>query len=146
MRRHGRSKRTSSSLRPRGRGRTPRTAPIRLLRQRRPRRGATPPAPARAPSPVARLPPRIRTGAGRLRPAVMTQAPRYGWLDGRIVDWADACLHVDTQCVLGGLNAYEVVGAFRSRAGDNLYFFRLHEHLQRLRLSAKVMRLAVPYS
>jgi branched-chain amino acid aminotransferase len=76
----------------------------------------------------------------------MTQAPRYGWLDGRVVDWADACLHVDTQCVLGGLNAYEVVGAFRSRAGDNLYFFRLYEHLQRLRLSAKVMRLALPYA
>jgi len=85
-------------------------------------------------------------GCGRSFVVTVSHSPRYAWIDGRIVEWADARLHVDTQCVLGGLNAYEVIGAFRSRASDNLYLFRVDEHLRRLRLSAKVMRLGLSFS
>jgi branched-chain amino acid aminotransferase len=72
--------------------------------------------------------------------------PRYAWMDGEIVEWGDARLHVDTQCVLGGLNAYEVVGAFWSPERENLYLFRIDEHLRRLRFSTKVMRLPIRFS
>jgi len=42
--------------------------------------------------------------------------------------------------VLGGLNAYEVIGAYRGD-GDAAFLFRLADHLERLRRSAHVMRL-----
>jgi branched-chain amino acid aminotransferase len=67
-------------------------------------------------------------------------------MNGRVVAWDDAHLHVDTQCVLGGLNVYEVVGAFWSGPPEDLYLFRIGEHLRRLRQSAKVMRLHIPHS
>jgi len=76
----------------------------------------------------------------------MSTPPRFAWMNGRVVEWDNARLHVDTQCVLGGLNAYEVVGAFWSETNENLYMFRLDEHLRRLRFSAKVMRLQIPAS
>ncbi len=73
-------------------------------------------------------------------------APRFAWMDGRLVEWQNAHLHIDTHCVLGGLNVYEVVGAFWSKARENLYLFRIEEHLRRLHFSAKVMRLHLPFS
>ena len=78
--------------------------------------------------------------------ATVNTPPRFAWMNGTVVAWDDAHLHVDTQCVLGGLNAYEVVGAFWSETNGNLYMFRLDEHLRRLRFSAKVMRLQIPAS
>jgi branched-chain amino acid aminotransferase len=67
-------------------------------------------------------------------------------MDGRLVEWRSAHLHVDTHCVLGGLNVYEVVGAFWSEFRQNLFLFRVEEHLRRLHLSAKVMRLHLQFS
>src|SRR5262245_281944 len=74
-----------------------------------------------------------------------TPLPRYAWLDGDIVAWESAVLHVDTQCVLGGLNAYEMIGGFWSKKEKELYLFRAREHCDRLRHSAKMMRLPVNY-
>ncbi len=76
----------------------------------------------------------------------MGQAPRFAWMDGRLIEWHSARLHIDTHCVLGGLNVYEVVGAFWSEARRNLYLFRVEEHLRRLHVSAKVMRLHLQFS
>jgi branched-chain amino acid aminotransferase len=76
----------------------------------------------------------------------MANAARFAWMNGSFVEWEKAHLHVDTQCVLGGLNVYEVVGAFWSEPREDLYLFRIDEHLRRLHLSAKVMRLRVPFS
>lgn len=72
--------------------------------------------------------------------------PRFAWLDGEVVEWADARLHIDTQCVLGGLNAYEVIGASWSEEDEELYLFRVQAHLDRLARTMKVMRLAPAYS
>jgi branched-chain amino acid aminotransferase len=71
--------------------------------------------------------------------------PRYAWLDGRLIQWPMAAIHVDTQAVLGGLNVFEVVGCFSDNASTR-HFFRWHDHLSRLRRSAKIMRIDVPYS
>lgn len=72
--------------------------------------------------------------------------PRLAWIDGEFVDWERAVLHVDTHCVLGGLNVYEVIGGFRVEDDDEVLLFRARDHLRRLRLSAKMMRLALDYS
>jgi branched-chain amino acid aminotransferase len=76
----------------------------------------------------------------------MTLGPRHAWIDGRVVAWPDARLHIDTQAVLGGLNAYEVVGGFWSAEQEELYFFRFAEHFRRLQESVRVMRLDLQYS
>jgi branched-chain amino acid aminotransferase len=72
--------------------------------------------------------------------------PGYAWLDGAIVAWEGAVLHVDTHCVLGGLNAYEMIGGFWSQEGEELRLFRAAEHFERLRDSAKMMRLPLNYA
>lgn len=71
--------------------------------------------------------------------------PQYAWLDGSLVEWTKAALHIDTQTVLGGLNVYEVVGCFFDSASKR-HFFRMSDHLKRLRRSAKIMRIDVHYS
>jgi branched-chain amino acid aminotransferase len=78
--------------------------------------------------------------------AAQTRWPRYAWLDGDILAWEGAVLHVDTHCVLGGLNAYEMIGGFWSDEGEELHLFRAVEHFERLRHSAKMMRLPLDYA
>jgi branched-chain amino acid aminotransferase len=75
----------------------------------------------------------------------MTQ-PGPIWMNGSLVDWADAHLHVTTQTVLGGLNAYEVIPGYVDRNGATFCLFRLEEHLDRLDHSAKVMRIPSSWS
>lgn len=77
--------------------------------------------------------------------SVHTQ-PRYAWMDGEFVDWTDARLHVDTLAVQGGLNVYEVIGAFRSEAEEQLFLFRPEVHMRRMQRSSKVMRLHIPFT
>lgn len=68
------------------------------------------------------------------------------WLDGQIVAWDEARLHVHTQCVLGGLNVYEGLKAYWSPEQDELFVFRFDAHLQRLASSLKMVRMTLPYS
>lgn len=50
--------------------------------------------------------------------------PSVAWVDGAFVAWDDAKLHVDTQGVLGGLNAYEVIGEFWVQAEKEIHLLR----------------------
>ena len=70
----------------------------------------------------------------------------YAWLDGEMVPWGKACLHVNTQCVLGGLNAYEVTQAHWNKHNRELFLFRLDEHLNRISRTIKIMRINTPFS
>ncbi|HUZ88969.1 MAG TPA: aminotransferase class IV [Candidatus Acidoferrales bacterium] len=76
----------------------------------------------------------------------MTNLPQVAWLDGALVPWKDAVLHVDTQGVLGGLNVYEVVRATWSDQDQELYVFRSDAHFRRLRRSAQAMRMEIPFA
>jgi len=68
------------------------------------------------------------------------------WLDGKVVPWEDAKIHVHTQAVLGGLNVYEGVKAYWNDERQALHVFRLDAHLERLALSMKMVRMTLPYS
>jgi branched-chain amino acid aminotransferase len=72
--------------------------------------------------------------------------PPVAWLNGRLVPWHEATLHVDTLAVLGGLNAYEVMGAFWSESQRQLHLFRPQAHMERLAYSTKVMRIPLAFS
>ncbi|HYV51688.1 MAG TPA: aminotransferase class IV, partial [Candidatus Eisenbacteria bacterium] len=65
------------------------------------------------------------------------------WFDGKIVKWEDANIPVTTHALHYGTSVFEGIRAYSS--GNNLYVFRLREHLNRLQHSAKVYSFAIKY-
>jgi len=76
----------------------------------------------------------------------MSMADRDGkiWMDGALVDWRDAKIHVLTHTLHYGCGAFEGVRAYKTAQGTAI--FRLYEHTQRLFNSAKILRMKIPYS
>jgi branched-chain amino acid aminotransferase len=66
------------------------------------------------------------------------------WLDGQLVDWRDAKIHVLTHTLHYGCGAFEGVRAYDAQGGTAI--FRLREHTERLFNSAKILRMKIPYS
>ena len=76
----------------------------------------------------------------------MTDTPRWAWLDGEFVPWAEAKLHVRTECVMRGANVFEGVRGYWDERAAELRVLQLDEHLDRLHRSMKVLRLEIPWS
>ena len=66
------------------------------------------------------------------------------WMDGQMVDWRDAKIHVLTHTLHYGCGAFEGVRAYKTVDGTAI--FRLQEHTQRLFNSAKILRMKIPFS
>ena len=66
------------------------------------------------------------------------------WMDGQLVDWRDAKIHVLTHTLHYGCGAFEGVRAYPTEQGTAI--FRLEEHTDRLYNSAKILRMAVPFT
>ena len=66
------------------------------------------------------------------------------WMDGELVDWADATVHVLTHTMHYGSGVFEGIRAYPTARG--VAVFRLRDHIERLFLSAKVFMIDVPYS
>jgi branched-chain amino acid aminotransferase len=75
----------------------------------------------------------------------MAKQADFVWMDGGIVPWADARIHVSADAVLRGANVFEGMRAYWNDDERELYIFRNEEHLRRLRQSAKIMRMSIPY-
>ena len=67
------------------------------------------------------------------------------WMNGELVDWRDAKIHVLTHTLHYGCGAFEGVRAYKTAAGTTA-IFRLREHTERLFNSAKILRMKIPYS
>jgi len=65
------------------------------------------------------------------------------WLDGKLVDWNDAQIHVLTHGLHYGYSVFEGIRCHDTPRGPAV--FRLKEHLERFLNSAKVYRMAIPY-
>lgn len=76
----------------------------------------------------------------------MTNFPRYAWKDGDIIDWKDCTLHVRSQGCFFGTNVFEGLRGYWNPRNEELYVFRVPEHMERLAYSMKVMRLKISYS
>ena len=78
--------------------------------------------------------------------APLSMADRDGkiWLDGQLVDWRDAKIHVLTHTLHYGCGAFEGVRAYDTMGGTAI--FRLQEHTQRLFNSAKILRMTIPFT
>jgi len=77
--------------------------------------------------------------------AVISMAERDGliWLDGEMIPWRDAKVHVLTHTLHYGLGVFEGVRAYKTDQGPAI--FRLQEHTDRLFRSAKIMGMGMPF-
>ena len=66
------------------------------------------------------------------------------WMDGQMVDWRDAKIHVLSHTLHYGCGAFEGVRAYKTEDGTAI--FRLQEHTQRLFNSAKILRMNIPFT
>jgi len=76
----------------------------------------------------------------------MSFADRDGviWLDGEMVDWREAKVHVLTHTLHYGMGVFEGVRAYETAEGPAI--FRLQEHTDRLFNSAKILNMDIPFS
>jgi len=76
----------------------------------------------------------------------MSMADRDGkiWMDGELVEWRDAKIHVLTHTLHYGCGAFEGVRAYDTTQGTAI--FRLREHTERLFNSAKILRMKIPFT
>ncbi|SOZ37048.1 branched-chain amino acid transaminase [Cupriavidus neocaledonicus] len=75
----------------------------------------------------------------------MSMADRDGkiWMDGKLIEWRDAKIHVLTHTLHYGMGVFEGVRAYKTPAGTAI--FRLKEHTRRLFNSAKIFQIAMPF-
>ena len=81
-----------------------------------------------------------------MSPVVPSMSDRDGkiWMDGQLVDWRDAKIHVLTHTLHYGCGAFEGVRAYETEQGTAI--FRLEDHTKRLFNSAKILRMQIPFT
>jgi branched-chain amino acid aminotransferase len=66
------------------------------------------------------------------------------WMDGKLVNWDEANIHVLTHTLHYGLGAFEGIRCYKTDKGSAI--FRLDEHVDRLFASAEIFLLKIPFS
>ena len=66
------------------------------------------------------------------------------WMDGALVDWDDAKIHVLTHTLHYGCGVFEGIRAYETDRGPAV--FRLTPHIKRLFRSAKIYMLDIPFT
>jgi branched-chain amino acid aminotransferase len=66
------------------------------------------------------------------------------WMNGELVPWADAQIHVLTHTLHYGMGVFEGVRAYETPNGPGV--FRLTDHIERLFRSAAILGMDIPYT
>jgi branched-chain amino acid aminotransferase len=66
------------------------------------------------------------------------------WMNGELVDWADAKIHVGSHGLHYGSGVFEGIRAYETPRGTAV--FRLGDHLKRLDDSARLLYMELPYT
>ena len=66
------------------------------------------------------------------------------WFNGKLVPYESATVHVLTHALHYGTSVFEGIRSYRTEKGSAV--LRLREHMQRLIDSARIYRMAIPYS
>jgi branched-chain amino acid aminotransferase len=72
------------------------------------------------------------------------QATEKIWMNGELVDWDDARVHVGAHGLHYGTGVFEGIRCYDTPAGPSV--FRLTDHMQRLHDSARLIGMELPYS
>ena len=73
----------------------------------------------------------------------ITPTPKI-WMNGELVDWDKAQVHVLTHTLHYGTGLFEGIRAYETEDGPAV--FRLTEHIERLFSSAQIMGMEIPYT
>lgn len=73
----------------------------------------------------------------------MPQASEKIWMDGKMVPWAEASVHVLTHSLHYGLGAFEGIRCYQGAKGSAI--FRLQDHVDRLFESAHIGMMKMPF-
>ncbi len=74
----------------------------------------------------------------------MLKASEKIWMDGKLVNWGDANVHVLTHTLHYGVGAFEGIRCYKTGSGPAI--FRLDEHVDRLFASAHILQIKIPYT
>jgi branched-chain amino acid aminotransferase len=66
------------------------------------------------------------------------------WMNGELVDWADARIHVGSHALHYGTGVFEGIRCYETAKGPAV--FRLTDHLERLHNSSRLLYMEIPYS
>ncbi|MBL8779170.1 MAG: branched-chain amino acid transaminase [Acidimicrobiales bacterium] len=66
------------------------------------------------------------------------------WMDGELVNWDDANVHILTHTLHYGCGVFEGIRAYQTDRGAAV--FRLRDHIERLFNSAKIFMIDIPYT
>lgn len=66
------------------------------------------------------------------------------WMDGKLVSWADANIHILTHTLHYGLGVFEGIRCYKTSKGSAI--FRLQEHIDRLFDSSRILQIEIPYT
>lgn len=73
--------------------------------------------------------------------------PQYAWMNGEIIPWEDAKVHVRTEAFMRGANVFEGIRAYASPDKQQLYVFKNVEHMDRLfDSSMKILRMQMKWT
>jgi branched-chain amino acid aminotransferase len=75
---------------------------------------------------------------------MLTTEGKKIWMDGQLVDFADAHVHVLSHTLHYGVGVFEGIRAYSTPVGPAI--FRLPEHIRRFLTSARLYRMPVPYT
>jgi branched-chain amino acid aminotransferase len=73
----------------------------------------------------------------------ITPTPQI-WMNGELVAWEDAQIHVLTHTLHYGTGVFEGIRAYETPSGPGI--FRLTEHIERLFRSADILMMEIPYT
>ncbi|HEX7096276.1 MAG TPA: branched-chain amino acid transaminase [Acidimicrobiales bacterium] len=73
----------------------------------------------------------------------ITPTPKI-WMNGSLVDWEDAQIHVLTHSLHYGTGVFEGIRAYETDRGPAV--FRLTDHMQRFENSARILLMELPYT
>jgi branched-chain amino acid aminotransferase len=66
------------------------------------------------------------------------------WMNGELIDWADAKVHVGSHGLHYGTGVFEGIRCYETERGPEV--FRLTDHLKRLKNSAQLLYMDLPYT
>ncbi len=66
------------------------------------------------------------------------------WMDGNLIEWDKANIHITTHTLHYGLGVFEGIRCYNTAKGPAV--FRLKEHVKRLFHSAHIVQIEIPYS
>jgi branched-chain amino acid aminotransferase len=73
----------------------------------------------------------------------ITPTPKI-WMNGELVDWDKAQVHILTHTLHYGMGVFEGIRAYETSQGPAI--FRLTEHIERLHNSARILGMDIPFT